>query len=180
MTAAKKKFTTFKGVEVTITDRQEKFARLYASTGNAAKSRIEAGYKPGNSSRNAVEAYKLMQNPDIAAVHEHYQHEISKKIDINENRILAEIASIAFCNIANMFEGGKIKDISDVPVSVQRAVKSIKVHVPQGKDVTHSVVNIEMHDKLKALQQIAEIKGINKTQQQDINVTVNIDGKEKT
>lgn len=172
------------GTTIKITETRNNFARLFALTGNASQSRLDAGFKANkNSQINAAHAWKLFQIKEVQMAYEFHKRQLAKKIDISENRILAEMAAIGFGNLANMFEGGNIKDIEDADKPTQRAIKSVRIkrYINQDKDkqLDHEVIAVEMHPKLPALKEIAEIKGMNQTEKnRPINVTVNIDGKE--
>jgi len=172
------------GTILKIIESWNKFARIFALTGNASKSRIDAGYTPHKNAKiNATHAYQLFQKKEVQIAYEFHKRQLAKKIDISENRILAEIAAIGFSNLANMFEGGTLKDIEEADKPTQRSIKSIKIKRyfshDKEKQPDHEVIAVEMHPKLPALKELAEIKGMNQTEQnRPINVTVNIDGKE--
>lgn len=172
------------GKSISIAKTWNEFARLFALTGNASKSRIDAGFKANkNTDINAKHAYNLLQRPVVQQAYEYHKRRIARKIDISENRILAEMASIGFSNIANMFSNGNLKSIEEADEATQRSIKSIKIRRyvnKQGKDSDEmEVIAIETHPKLPALNKIAEIKEMTKPESnQAINVTVNIDGKQ--
>ncbi len=172
------------GTILKILESWNKFARNFALTGNAAKSRIDAGYTSNkNKSIDAIHAYKLFQKKEVQTAYEFHKRQLAKKIDISENRILAEMAAIGFSNLANMFKDGSIKDIEDADKATQRSIKSIKIKRYMAREGSkaqdHEVIAVEMHPKLPALKEIAEIKGMNQAEKnRPISVTVNIDGKE--
>lgn len=146
--------------------------------------------KPRTVQRNAI---TLFNKPHIAAQIKKSFDERARKLDISENRILAEIAAIGFSNVANLFdENGAPKKISDMDIPTQRAIKKVvtKRYIERTgsgendfEDV--EIQTIEMHPKLPALHRIAEIKGMC-AQQKDaekhrpVNVNVNVTGKSVT
>lgn len=175
------------GSELKLSKQQADFARLFAVSGDATNSRLQAGYSDHKANIN--EAYKLLQNPKIQQAVEHYKSEASKKMDISENRILAEMASMGFSNVAKLFnENGGHKRIQDMDKATQRAIKKVKTRRylertgPDDEDMEEvEIMEIEMHNKLPALQKIAEIKGMTAPKDADqhrpVNVNVNITGK---
>lgn len=171
------------GKEIKLAKKRAEFARLYALTGDATNSRLQAGYASHKANRQ--EAYKLLQEPNIQLAVEHYKAEAAKKLDISENRILAEMAAIGFSNIANLANMTCLSDIQNADVATQRAIKSMKTRrylEGRGDDAVEvEIISIEMHPKLPALQKIAEIKGMakpdDKNQHRPVNVNVNISGK---
>ena len=123
---------------------------------------------------------------------EHFKIQVSKKLDISENRILAEMAAMGFSNVANLFnEHGGHKRIDQMDKATQRAIKKVKTrryverNGPGDDDFEEvEIMEIEMHPKLPALQRIAEIKGMaapkDAERHRPVNVNVNISGKSVT
>lgn len=180
--------TLLDGKTVRLSKMQADFARLFAVTGDATNSRLEADYAD-NPSSNRQEAYKLLLNPKIQLAVDHYRAEASKKLDISENRILAEMAAMGFSNVARLFnEQGGHKRIDQMDMATQRAIKKVKTrrymekNGPDPEDMEEvEITEIEMHAKLPALQRIAEIKGMaapkDAEKHRPVNVNVNINGK---
>lgn len=146
------------------------------------------GMKEATIHRRAIELFK---KPHIAACLEQVREKQAAKLDISENRILAEMAAIGFSNAANLFdEHGRAKRINDMDIPTQRAIKSVKVkryieRTGSGDDDYEEVEiqTIELHPKLPALQKIAEIKGMcapkDDGKHRPVNVNVNITGGSK-
>ena len=151
----------------------------YKSSYNCSK------MKPETIRKRAVE---LFDHPKVAGTLREHRAVQAGKLDISENRLLAEFASIGFSNAANLFdEHGTPKNISDMDIPTQRAIKSVTVkrfieRTGKGEDDYEDVEiqKIELHPKLPALIKIAEIKGIaqsvDKNMQKPVEVTVNING----
>lgn len=175
------------GEKLKLSKQRAEFARLFAVTGDATNSRLQAGYADHGANRQ--EAYRLLQDAKIQQAIEHYKAAAAKKLDISENRILAEMAAMGFSNVANLFnDQGGHKRIADMDIATQRAIKKIKTRRymestgPEPEDMEEvEITEIEMHPKLPALQKIAEIKGMtapkDAEQHRPVNVNVNISGK---
>lgn len=179
------------GEDIKLTFKRDIFARYYAQTGDAANSRIQAGFKGhSNAFRNSNEGYKLLQYKEVQRAVEYYRSKLSEKMDISENRLLAEMAAMGFSNIAKLFhDNGDMKKIAEVDEATQRAIKSVKTRrqiVRNGKELDdydeYEIQQIDLHPKLPALQQIADIKGMTKAKdkehERNVTVTVNIGGKD--
>lgn len=166
------KHTLHDGTVLKISNQQWNFARYFALSGNATKARLKAKYKD-NKNTNKVEAYKLLQNPTIQEAYEHHKVLLSRKIDISENRLIAETAAIGLSNPKDVMRGAEFIPLEEMPEATQRAIK--KVTTKDGE-----IIAIEFHPKLPALQTIMELKGMKETKNnQPIQVTVNIDGQAK-
>ena len=135
-----------------------------------------------------AKAYKLFNLPHIVAAVEANNKIQAAKIDISENRVLAEMAAMGFSNAANLFDDqGTPKNIANMDIATQRAIKSVTVkryteRTGSGPDDFEEVEiqKIELHPKLPALIKLAEIKGlaqeVDKNMQRNVEVTVNISG----
>jgi phage terminase small subunit len=79
-----------------LNDRQRLFVRHYIATLNATEAYKRAGYTHKNDNVAGVEGHKLLKNPKIReAVAKGVEKKMSKA-DISAERILDELASIAF------------------------------------------------------------------------------------
>jgi phage terminase small subunit len=79
-----------------LNDRQRLFVRHYIATLNATEAYKRAGYTASTDNVAAVEGHKLLRKPNVAeAVAEGVEEKMSKA-DISAERILDELASIAF------------------------------------------------------------------------------------
>jgi phage terminase small subunit len=77
----------------TLNDRQRLFVKYYIGTLNATESAKRAGYSP----KTAAEiGYELLNKPHIAEAVEKGVEKKMSKADISAERILDELASIAF------------------------------------------------------------------------------------
>lgn len=106
--------------------RQEAFVRSYARYGNATRAARDAGY----SERSAeVTGFRLLRNAKIQAALQAIYEDRQKKYEVNEERLMRELASIAFFNIFDVFdiEDGRLKlrPIDQIPERAQAAIESI-------------------------------------------------------
>lgn len=91
-----------------LNDRQQLFAQEYLVDLNATQAAIRAGYSQ-KTARSQGE--RLLTNVDIAAAIKDGIQERIKKTQITAERVLLELAAIAFMDIEKLTEvGGKITD----------------------------------------------------------------------
>ena len=128
-----------------MTDQRKKFVDEYVKTRDPANSAIKAGY----SKRTAPQiAASLLNNDDIRAEIDLRLTKISEKVDVSVEKILKELAAIAFVDRTELVKvsGDEvlIKNTDDLSVDAKKIISGIK----QGK---HGV-EVNMFDKIKALE----------------------------
>ncbi|MCX6178156.1 MAG: terminase small subunit [Chlorobiales bacterium] len=165
-----------KDSEHRLTPKQDQFCREYLVDMNATQAAIRAGYSAKTADRIGAE---LLGKTWVSAMVEELKKKRAEKLDISENRILAEIASIAFSNVGDLVDdNGKFIEIKKLKPSTLRAIKSVrrKRFVEDGRE--GEIISIEFHPKLPALEKICEIKGITAppVQQRPVEVTINVTG----
>ncbi len=172
-----------------VTDHEDKFARRFAAHGNMARAYREAEYKPQKTcEKDSRAGWDVLQRPAVQAKYEHYLAIQKKKLDVSDNRLLAEIASIAFVDPSLLQSaGGGLAAITDLPEHVRRAVRKVKVKrtvksIDRDTDIITSeeIVEYEFHDKMKALTQLVRINGLEEkaTAPKDITVTLKQGGRD--
>ena len=121
---------------------------------NATQAAIRAGY-----SENSAEVigYENLRKPQIAEEIGKRQAKLQSKLEITQEKVLAELAAIAFANgtdFATVNANGLIciKATSQIPKEKLPAVASIKYN---------SVgVEIKLHDKVRALEMLGRHLGL--------------------
>lgn len=78
-----------------LTDKQRFFAYEYLKDFNGAAAARRAGYSPGNAKHQAVALLKL---PAVQAIIERGREDRQQHIEITQERILEELAAVAFAN----------------------------------------------------------------------------------
>lgn len=130
-----------------MTFKEISFAENYLCTFNATEAAKAAGY----SERSARQiGYENLTKPYIQAYIKSKAETNLEKLGITQERVLAEIAKIAFGNLTDMFDDNwRLKNSADIPKEMSAAVKRLTK--------TKSGVNIVMHDKLGALLKLWEL-----------------------
>jgi len=85
-----------------LSKKQKRFVEEYLIDLNATQAAIRAGYK--KSEYTDTNANKLLENTRIAEEIEKAMAERSRRTGINQDRVLQEIAKLAFVNIADVID----------------------------------------------------------------------------
>ncbi|MDY7026356.1 MAG: terminase small subunit [Pseudomonadota bacterium] len=172
------------GTELLALCRHVEFAKNVAH-GMADKDSYLAVFNTNNEKTAESSASSLRKREDVQQLIEHFRAPVIKKLNIKRERILAEYASIAFSNVAEMFDSdGKMLALNAMPEHVQRSIKKVKIRRTSSADVeqqtglAEDLIEIELHDKQRALDKIAEINKVidPKKAGGNVNVTINTGG----
>lgn len=160
-----------------LTIKQEKFCNYYIETGNASEAYRRA-YNCENMSEKAIweNASKLLNNTKVAPRVKELQDELKDISDITKERLMRELSNIAFSSISDMHNTWiERKDFENLSPKQKSAIKSISTKVlkknigtkdnPEYADV--EFVKIEMHDKLKAIEDLAKMLGYNEPEKHE-------------
>lgn len=122
---------------------------------NATKAAIRAGY----SEKTAYSiGQRLLKKVEIQEAIQKQQVKLQNKLEITQERVLSELAAIAFANgtdFATVNANGliHIKATSQIPKEKLPAVASIKYSRVMG-------VEIKLHDKVRALEMLGKHLGL--------------------
>lgn len=157
----------------TLTDKQKKFCDEYLVDLNVLQAALRAGYKRGYALKHS---YEMLKNPLIREYIDKRMHDREVRTEITQDKVLKEIAAIAFSNPSNFFkiidrpvmangipvldENGKPKTFKDVEFtntddlseSDKKAVSSAKVGV--------NGLEVKLNDKIKALELLGRHLGM--------------------
>ena len=161
-----------------LTIKQEKFCIKYVECGNASEA-YRFAYSCGNMKAETVnvKAVELLNNGKITARVKELQDELKAKSDITKEKVLSELAKIAFSSIANIYNTWiELKDFESLTAEQKVVIKSISTKTqkknigtsdnPEIVDVEY--VKVEMHDKLKAIDSINKMLGFDAPEKVDI------------
>lgn len=160
-----------------LTDKQRKFCDEYLIDLNATQAAIRAGYTENYANTNAS---KLLQNTTISQYIGERQKELSRKTEITQERVIRELALIAFSNNADYAHvvekkmqveaGGALVDLLDKdgkpvmyrtvePVLTEELTEEQKralAVIKKGRDG----LEVKSCDKVKALELLGKHLGI--------------------
>ncbi len=148
-----------------LTDKEQKFVVAYTSHWQAGRAAVEAGY----SKRSAdVLANRLLKKVKIRAVLDYCNRIQSKQLEDNyaatKERIQRELCRVAFSNMKTVAKWGpgfvEMLNSDNLDEDQAAGLKSISYSTSSGEKGDSSSISFSMHDKVKALQILANIKGM--------------------
>lgn len=137
-----------------LNDRQERFVDEYLVDLNATAAAKRAGYSEKTA---RSQGQRLLTNVDIQAAIQKRQARLRGKLEITQERVLEELAAIAFANgtdFATINRNGLVRIIptEDIPQDKRKAIASIK----EGANGTE----IKTYDKVRALELLGKHLGV--------------------
>ncbi|KOF56629.1 MULTISPECIES: terminase small subunit [Clostridium] len=149
-----------------LTDKQKLFCDEYLIDLNVTQAAIRAGYS-NSYARN--HSYELLEKPAIKDYIDKAMAERSKRTGINQDRVIRELARIAFVkpsDVINVNNATVKKKVSDDDLATIQSVKIKTVPTAYGKGVERE---IKLADKMKALELLGKHLGMF-TDKVDLNV----------
>lgn len=157
-----------------MSDKQELFCQEYIIDFNATQAAIRAGYSKKTANRIATEN---LSKPVIQACLNELKTKRAIKVDVTAERILKELANIAFLDIRKFFdEDGQLKkpaDLDDECATTLSSIESDELFEGYG-DERRSIgysKKVKFWDKLKALEMLAKHTGFFEKDNQQKPVT---------
>lgn len=152
-----------------LTDKQKKFVEEYLIDLNATQACIRAGYSP----KTAMEqGYQLLQKTSVQEAIAESMAERSKRTGINQDRIVQELARIAFVKITDVVDpDGEINtNASDDDLA---CIESYKVEDSDSVNGSSSKREVKLASKIKALELLGKHVGMwNDKIQVDVSIPV--------
>ena len=144
-----------------LTPQQYRFVEEYCEDPSSQKhAAIRAGYAEANASSQASH---MMDNPKIIAAIEQRQIERAKRLGITKDRVLQEIALIAFSNLQDLVEmnadGDTTINLKGIARDQAAALGEVSISTKGGKNKVKTA-KIRLHDKLAALEKLAKHLGL--------------------
>ena len=128
-----------------MTDKQARFCEEYMIDLNATQAAIRAGYSPKTANEQAA---RLLANVSIQNRIAQLQAEQSRRTGVSADRVVRELARIAFANASDLIDPETATVKLDASRDDFAAVQSIKVKSFGEDGLEHEV---KLADKLKAL-----------------------------
>jgi phage terminase small subunit len=150
-----------------LTPKQQRFVAEYLVDLNGKQAAIRAGYSPKTAE---VQASRLLRNAQVAEAVSTGAEKRLKKLDISADRVLQEIARLAFSDVRAWFdEHGRLLPIHELSADVAAALGSIEVQREKTRvkstdteeiTVEESVIKIKAWDKPRSLDMLAKHFGL--------------------
>lgn len=140
-----------------MTDKQRRFVEEYLIDLNATQAAIRAGYKVDNAQQMGSEN---LSKPVIRDAIGRAMAERSKRTGINQDRVVRELARVAFVNAHDVIDTrtGGVRD--DAPADDLAAIQSVKVKQMDLDNGTSIEREVRLNDKLKALELLGKHLGM--------------------
>ena len=137
-----------------MTKKQKRFIEEYLIDLNATQAAIRAGYSPDTAKSIGSEN---LTKPDIQARIARAMAERSRRTGVNADRVVMELAKIAFVNASEVINPETATIREDAAPEDTAAIQSVKVKT-FGEDGLER--EIKMADKLKALELLGKHLGM--------------------
>ncbi len=144
-----------------LTAKQKRFVEEYMVDLNATQAAIRAGYSKTSAQ---IIGFENLSKPIVADKITELARELSAKTAVTAERVVAEMATVAYTNMANYFsvgaDGSPCLDFSDLSPEQTAAISEITVHhylVGKGEDARPAIrTKLKLHDKMRALEQLGK------------------------
>lgn len=148
-----------------LTPKQARFVEEYLVDLNATQAAIRAGYSERTANEQGA---RLLAHVSVSAAVQEAQAARSKRTEITQDRVLLELARIAFSDVLNHYEAdemGRVTVTEDAPEGASAAVSSVKRKVrtfTDSDDNTETTVEVEykVWDKNTALANLGRHLGL--------------------
>lgn len=143
-----------------LTDKQQRFVAEYLIDLNATQAAIRAGYRVGNNQRASEIGMQLLQKTPVSEEIEKAMAERSRRTGITQDRVLNELAKIAFANAKDIldFKTATVKeDASEEDLACIQAVKVKRQTSSKGTLEERQVI---LYDKKAALELLGKHLGL--------------------
>ena len=158
-----------------LTDKQKKFVEEYLIDLNATQAAIRAGYSVNNADKIGSELLgKTRVSEEISIA----MAERSKRTGISQDRVVEELAKLAFVNAADVIDVNTATVLKDAKPEDLACIQSVKVKkTTKGKN-TIEEREIRFYDKKDSLVQLGKHLGMFRDKlelEADMELNINID-----
>ena len=157
-----------------LTEKQQRFVDEYLVDLNATQAAIRAGYSVKTADK---QGWQLLGKTRIAEAISEKMAERNRRIGVNQDRVVMELAKIAFVNAADVINSDDATITAGVTADDTAAIQSVKVKVIPTKEGKGIEREIRLNDKLKALELLGKHLGMwNDKLDVNVNIPVVISG----
>lgn len=152
-----------------MTKKQKRFVEEYLIDLNATQAAIRAGYSPQTAGSIGQEN---LTKPEIHAAVAKAEAERSRRTGINADRVVKELARIAFVKITDVVDPIDVTVRRDASDDDLAAVQSVKVKTMDSDKGSSEEREVKLNDKIRALELLGKHLGM-----WDDRFSVDMDGK---
>lgn len=155
-----------------LTAKQKKFVEEYLIDLNATQAAIRAGYSPNTAQEQSS---RLLSNVMVKNEIDKAMAERSRRTGISQDRVLRELAKIAFVNPNDVinFRDATVKMTSEENLAT---IASVKVKEIPGEYGNATEREVKLYDKLRALDLLGKHLGMFK---ENVNINANVNSTKK-
>jgi len=146
-------------IDSKLTVKQKQFCEEYiADEGlNATKAAIRAGYKVKSTSNAEKVGSKLLRNVRVQAYIQELMRARSKRTEITADKVLEEIAKVAFVNLADFIDDeGRMLPPGNIDRKNMATVQEITEKVYGGDECPIVERRYKLNDKMNALEKLGK------------------------
>ena len=155
-----------------LSDKQKRFALEYTIDFSATQSAIRAGYSLKGAGQ---QGYELKNNPDVQKEIKRLQEKTAETVGISKIAIAMELKKIAFSSMADYSHGWMDqKTFEELTPDQKSALSEIRVTTKIFGEMTEQLVQLKLHDKLKAIEAIIKMFGYNEPEEINIGGSATI------
>lgn len=155
--------------------KQDRFVKEYLIDLNATQAAIRAGYSPKTANEQGA---RLLANVSVQEAIAKAMAERSKRTGISQDRVIQELARIAFVNPQNVINPKDASVKADATEDDLACIQSVKVKTMSGEKGSSVEREIKLNDKMKALELLGKHLGMFKDKVEldaDMGLNITID-----
>jgi phage terminase small subunit len=135
--------------------KQLRFAQEYPTDYNATQAALRAGYSPKTA---RSQGQRLLTIVDIQAKIQERQKELAAAAFVTQERVVAELAKIAFYDVNDYVEVLELDSVQEV--HIKTAVPVDKRGAIAGIRATQAGIEVKLADKMRALELLGKHAGM--------------------
>lgn len=140
--------------------KQQAFVDQYLVDLNATQAYLRAGYKCSEETARR-NGHKLLTNADIQAAVAKRMADRAKRTEIDQDRVVLEIARLAFSDVRRLFDGTRLKRMDEIDDATAAAISSVKVSTRQiGEGEVEHIAEIKLWPKTPAIEMAGKHVGL--------------------
>lgn len=157
-----------------LTAKQQRFVEEYLIDLNATQAAIRAGYSPKTANEQGA---RLLANASVQEAIAKAMAERSRRTGISQDRVIQELARIAFVNPQNVINSEDASIRTDATEDDLACVQSVKVKTMDGEKGSSVEREVRLNDKMRALELLGKHLGMFKDKVEldadmDLNITI--------
>ena len=140
-----------------LTKKQKRFVEEYLIDLNATQAAIRAGYSPKTAKQIGQEN---LTKPDLQAAIDRAMAERSRRTGINQDRVIQELAKIAFLNPVDVIDMDSATVKPDASLDDTACIAAVKIRTLFSKDGPVIEREVRFYDKVKCLELLGKHLGL--------------------